>query len=223
MLIKKIAFRALYFCAALLALAAIIAELAPKIELFALQKLCISALFIAILALAGQLRNSLTQSGEQRRRTVRNSLWAVFAFYLFYLIWLLYFDGGYDRIASNADFHTYFALKTNFIPLVTIRRYLTNISNDTYASSAVFNLVGNIAAFMPLAFFCQLLISFLRKPWLFIPLLLVSLVGIEGLQLLLRVGSCDVDDVILNMLGALFIYFLMKLPPVQRYAKRLDS
>jgi len=223
MLIKKIAFRALYFCAALLALTVIIAELSPRIVVFALTKLCFSALFIAVLALAGQLRNSLTQSREQKRRTVRNTLWVIFAFYLFNLIWLLYFDGAYDRIASKTDFSTYIALKTNFVPLVTIRRFLSNISNDTYASSAVINLVGNIAAFMPLAFFCPLLISFLRKAWLFIPLLFLSLVGIEGLQLLLRVGSCDVDDVILNFLGALFIYLLMKVPPIQRYAKRLDS
>ena len=223
MLIKKIASQALYFSAALIALTVIIAELSPQIEVFALTKLCFSALFIAVLILAASLRNSITQSGEQKRRTVRNTLWVVFAFYLFNLIWLLYFDGAYDRIASKTDFPTYIALRTNFVPLVTIRRFLTNISNDTYAFSAVLNLVGNIAAFMPLGFFCPLLFSFLRKPWVFIPLLFSSLVVIEGLQLLLRVGICDVDDVILNILGALLIYLLMKLPAVRRYTKRLDS
>lgn len=222
MLIKKIASQALYFSAALIALTVIIAELSPQIEIFALTKLCFSALFIAVLILAASLRNSVTQSSEQKRTTVRNTLWMIFVFYLFNLIWLLYFDDAYDRIASKTDFPTYIALRTNFLPLVTIRRFLTNISNDTYASSAVFNLVGNIAAFMPLGFFCPLLISFLKKPWFFIPLLILCLVGIEGLQLLLRVGSCDVDDVILNMLGALLIYLFMKLPDVQRYTKRLD-
>ncbi len=223
MLIRKIACKALYYFAALIALTVIIAELSPRIEVFAIEKLCFSALFIVVLILAASLCNSITQSSEQKRATVRNTLWVIFAFYIFNLVWLLYFDGTYDRIASNTDFPTYISLKTNFVPLVIIRRFLRNISNNTYASSALFNLIGNIAAFMPLGFFCPLLIKFLRKPWLFIPLLFVCLIAIEGFQLLLRVGSCDVDDIILNMLGALIIYFLMKLPPAQRYAKRLDS
>ncbi|NCB73944.1 MAG: VanZ family protein [Clostridia bacterium] len=223
MLIKKITYRALYLCAVLLALTAIVAEFSPKIEVFALAKLTLSALFIAILVLAARLRNSITQSGERRRRTVRATFWAIFAFYLFYLIWLLFFDGSYNRIASDTGFSTYITLKTNFVPFVTIRRYLSNISSDTYASSALFNLVGNLAAFMPLGFFCPLLIKILRNTWVFIPLLLVGIAGIEGLQLLLRVGSCDIDDLILNSLGALFIYFLMKLPIAQRFSKRLDS
>lgn len=222
MLIKKITFQVLYVCAALLALIVIIAELSPQIEVFALTKLCLSALFIAILALAGGLRNSITQSSEQRRETIRNTLWAIFAFYILNLIWLLYFDGTYDRIASKTDFPSYISLKTNFVPLVTIRRFLTNISNDTYASSAVFNLVGNIAAFMPLGFFCPLLLPPMKKPWIFIPTLLLILIGVEGLQLLLRVGSCDIDDVILNILGALLVYLLMKLPIVRGYIERIN-
>ena len=223
MSVKKIIYKTLYICAALLAFTVVIAELSPKIEVFTLQKLCFSVLFIAILVLAVKIRGSLEKSDEEKRRTVRGTLWVIFAFYLFYLIWLLFFDGSFDRIASKTDFSTYISLKTNFVPFVTIRRFLTNISNDTYASSALFNLVGNILAFIPLGFFCPLLIKFLRKPWFFIPLLLVTLAAIEGLQLLLRVGSCDVDDLILNTLGALIIYFLMKLPKARKIAQSLDS
>jgi len=43
---------------------------------------------------------------------------------------------------------------------------------------------------------------------------------VEAMQLLLCCGSCDVDDVILNLLGALLLYGLCMLPPVRRALER---
>ena len=145
----------------------------------------------------------------------------IFLLYLVFLIWLLYFDGFYNRSGLETDFQTWFSLKTNFVPFATIDRYLRNISNNVQIGSAMVNLFGNLAAFMPMGLFFPLLFPPMRRAWIFIPALIVILVGVEGMQLLLRVGSCDVDDVILNLTGALIIYVLLKQPKIQKRLKWL--
>ena len=44
---------------------------------------------------------------------------------------------------------------------------------------------------------------------------------VEALQLLLACGSCDVDDVLLNLAGTLIVFGILKLPFLQRLLKRL--
>lgn len=155
-------------------------------------------------------------------RGKRAALWTFFLLYLIILIWLLFFDSFYNRSGFKTDFHTYFELKTNFIPFATISRYIRNLSNHIQSGSAIVNIFGNIAAFMPMGIFLPILFRQMRKAWIFIPLIFVVLAGVEGLQLLLRVGSCDIDDVILNLFGALIVYFLIKLPPIKKRMKHLN-
>ncbi len=222
MLIKRIVSHTFYLCTAILTLTIFVAEFSSQAEISTLEKLGLSGLVIVLLIVAGILRNSCLVSTAQRSKTVHNTLWAIFLFYLVYLIWILYFDGLYNRTSLGTDFQTFFVLNTNFVPFVTIHRYLSNIANDAQTGSAILNLVGNLVAFMPMGFFCPLLFRPMKKAWIFVPSILLLLIGAEGLQLLMRVGSCDVDDVILNLLGALLIYGLLKLPIMRNYINRLS-
>lgn len=222
MQLKKIFSRISYIIATLLMLTIFAAELSPKINFFTLEKLGLSGMAIAFLVLAGILRKASMVHPEQKQKAVHDTLWLIFLYYLVYLIWILYFDGFYNRTSLETDFQTYFVLKTNFVPFVTIDRYISNISNDAQTGSAILNLVGNLAAFMPMGFFGPRLIRPMRRAWIFVSSLLMLLIGVEGLQLLLRVGSCDVDDVILNLLGALIIYGFVKLPIIQRRLNLLN-
>jgi glycopeptide antibiotics resistance protein len=151
----------------------------------------------------------------------KTALWMIFLLYLAYLIWVLYFNGFYNRSGMGTDIRTCFEMNTNFIPFETIHRYLRNISNDVEIGSALINLLGNLAAFMPMGLFLPLIFPPMRSTWKFVAVLLLVLVGAEGMQLLLRVGSCDVDDVILNLTGAMIIFGLAKLPKIQKRLKRL--
>jgi len=211
----------LYACGAFLVLAIIVIEFSPEIDITSSGKLMLSGTVMLLLTAAAMLRNATLQSPVQRMRTTRATLWAIFLLYIFYLIWLLFFDSTYNRVGSTVDYSVYIQQKTNFTPFITIRRYLRNITLDRQTHSAILNLLGNLIAFMPVGFFAPLLFWSMRKFWIFIPTLLLVLVGVEGLQLWMRVGSCDIDDVILNLIGALMVYFFMKIPPIKRILKKL--
>lgn len=110
--------------------------------------------------------------------------------YLFTLIYLLFFASGFRY--SNGE------MKYNLIPFHEISRYMHWSSNIS-----VINLLGNIAAFIPLGFLLPV-VSRRRIPVPgMIGILFVSPIVVEIIQLVTRVGICDVDDVILNFAGGL--------------------
>ena len=50
--------------------------------------------------------------------------------------------------------------------------------------------------------------------------MLAILLLVEGVQLFTGTGSCDVDDVILNLAGALLAYGMVAIPPVKRLLQK---
>ena len=85
---------------------------------------------------------------------------------------------------------------------------------------AALNLLGNLCAFMPLAVLLPALLRCMRKWYCFLPSVLLMVVGVECLQLWLMVGSCDVDDVILNVGGALILYLIFLIPPIKGWMEQ---
>jgi glycopeptide antibiotics resistance protein len=91
------------------------------------------------------------------------------------------------------------------IPFKTILPY---IGDASYSKVAVKNLLGNIFLFLPFGLLLPAIkpeVDSYKK--IFIFSVLFSLF-FETTQLLLRIGSFDVDDLILNTLGAMLGYFL---------------
>ena len=73
------------------------------------------------------------------------------------------------------------------------------------------NIVGNIAAFIPFGFFIPVLKLSYRG---FINVLLDGVLFtacIETVQLILKVGSFDVDDLLLNTIGGILGYLIFAL------------
>ena len=74
------------------------------------------------------------------------------------------------------------------------------------------NIFGNVILFLPFGFLIKILNPQKRALTLVLYGFLVS-TCIEVLQLLLQIGVCDIDDVILNVTGAglgIFIYNKVK-------------
>ena len=86
------------------------------------------------------------------------------------------------------------------IPLVTV---INNIrrGNTTY----IVQMIASIVVFIPLGVFIRIKRKSIRK--VIVYGFLVSLV-MEALQFVLRVGTFDVDDIILNVLGAVIGFVL---------------
>lgn len=111
--------------------------------------------------------------------------------YCVWMIGLLFF-----RSRPTLDIYHY-----NMIPFATIEQLLMH--RDHYNTETwVKNLFGNIILFMPLGVFIPLLNQrYLRVANLVI-LVAVLIFVVECIQMLTYVGSFDVDDILLNTLGA---------------------
>lgn len=169
------------------------------------------------------ITRSFSQRAE-RRRVVRTALYALFVFYCAALIGAL--------IVSRVDFANFaqaraeyledFDLMTNFIPLETVRLYINAIKYDYIGMEIpLSNLVGNAMLFMPMAVFLPCLFAPMRRLWLFALAMALALVAVEAAQLLLACGSCDVDDVLLNLAGTLIVFGILKIPAFQRFLRKL--
>lgn len=102
----------------------------------------------------------------------------------------------------------------NLHPFHTIRRFLwvfSHSSNTWLIRQASINIYGNILLFLPLGFFPPVLWQRMQRFWKTILLAAGIMICIELLQMLLLVGTCDVDDVILNVSGAAIGYGIFKL------------
>ena len=102
----------------------------------------------------------------------------------------------------------------NLVPFRTIKLY-TGILADSKAHLsriAKINLYGNVIMFLPLGFLLPRVFS---KPKGLASVLLATtgiIICVELLQLFTLVGSCDVDDLILNVVGAAIGYLIF---PIQ--------
>ncbi len=165
-----------------------------------------------------------TMEVPQRRQAVHVALFTLFVFYCAALFGALIVSrvdyANFER--AQADYRQNFDLMTNFNPLETIRLYLNAIKYDYIGMEIpLSNLAGNALLFMPLAVFLPCLFRPMRKLWLFLLTVTLVFVAVEALQLLLACGSCDVDDVLLNLFGTLSVFGILKIPALQRLLRKL--
>ena len=93
----------------------------------------------------------------------------------------------------------------NLTPLKTIRLYMRNIN-----TISVVNLLGNILVFLPAGFFTGFF--FRQGKFVFCAIItaLVSLI-FESLQIFLSVGRFDVDDILLNTIGGILGFIIIRI------------
>ena len=95
----------------------------------------------------------------------------------------------------------------NFVPFKTILPYLLGRNGRVIA---FFELAGNIGLLVPIGF----IVGFVCRRMTWPKALAVAVaygLAIEGMQVLLRVGIFDIDDVILNGLGVIIGYGVYRL------------
>ena len=90
----------------------------------------------------------------------------------------------------------------NFTPFKTIKMYI----DYAYKLNSVENLAGNILVFVPLGFLLPMLSDECRQFYAVMLNAFTFVVGIEVFQLFSAFGAFDVDDILLNCLGAALGY-----------------
>lgn len=131
------------------------------------------------------------------------------------LLWLLFWR---ERTTEGIPYLHRLPMHLNLSPLRTIRLYLRLLrsSQPHLVRIALVNLAGNIVMFLPLGFLPPLLFSGLRRWYRMLPAAAGIIAAAELLQMLLLVGTCDVDDLILNLLGTAAGYGLFALTKSRR-------
>ena len=137
---------------------------------------------------------------KETKRMIRALGTVLFILYVLALIYFLFFSEEYGRIAMEERDYRY-----NLIPFVEIRRFW--VYRKQLGFLAVFtNLFGNVAGFLPFGFMLPVITGKMRSGFL------ITLAGfglsltVEVIQLITKVGCFDVDDLILNTLGAAIGY-----------------
>lgn len=121
-----------------------------------------------------------------------------------YIILVIFVEFVRIPVSEYLSYWDYLKVHSNFFPFATITEYIRRLAADTINADTVYrNLIGNVVLFIPLGLIFPYFVEKCRKllPCLMYSALTVAIV--EVLQLLTRQGSFDVDDIILNTVGAL--------------------
>ena len=149
----------------------------------------------------------------------KNVLWKVlFVFYAAVMLWLL-FDR--ERSLIELDYWEHVRQNLNLEPFRTIRLFWNALDQEEYRRLAIINLGGNVLMFVPLGFFLPTLWKSLRKWWKTWIATLLIMLTVELIQLFTLRGSFDVDDLILNLLGAAVGYVVYRwMNPAKKKKKK---
>ncbi len=125
--------------------------------------------------------------------------YVLLAAYIVALVYVCFFAEMFGR----TDISSYY--RYNLVPFKEIKRFATHFS-QLGVRIVLINIAGNVLAFMPLGFLLPLIADKKLKLWSVTLIAFGLSLGIELTQLVTRVGSCDVDDLILNTIGGVVGY-----------------
>ena len=126
----------------------------------------------------------------------------LFVVYVILLIYFLFFAEEYGRVAQAEQVYRY-----NLVPFVEIRRFWKY--REQLGMFAVFsNIFGNVIGFLPFGFILPVICRRMNNGFLICISGFILSLTVEVIQLVTKVGCFDVDDMILNTLGAALGYVL---------------
>lgn len=178
---------------------------------------------IPIFLVSATMIIEIKRTKDVKEKTRIRNFWlkVLFIIYCLLLITVLFLNNEY-RIHGFENVNTFsrehFEL-SNIIPLTTIIHYISGLaSNNINTSIVIINFATNLLLFAPMGFFVPMLFeNKIKNIKQFIIMMIVLTMFVEILQFITYRGSTDIDDVILNTIGAVIVYLIMK----TKFAKRL--
>jgi len=143
--------------------------------------------------------NTKIPAGKRREKGIVNAVKLIFTFFYFAILFYLVFFIGRRRIGYPFD-----------VNLVPVRnnwnnfKYIAEIGGFNYFS----NIFGNVLLFIPLPVILKMYLKVYKFSIVLLVAILLS-ITIESLQYILKVGVADIDDVILNSIGACVGYYFI--------------
>lgn len=143
-----------------------------------------------------------------------------FVIYILALCVILFF--GSRGHWTNLSILEYAAMQMNLVPFKTIFLYVRAMMRGTMnLDIAIANLLGNFLLFLPMGIYLPWFFVKIRYVGQYLLRLIPMLFIVELIQLLTKRGSFDIDDLILNLAGAVLGYCLWKSKAVQCILEKL--
>lgn len=151
----------------------------------------------------------MSRKKEKRFRALGKVLFVV---YIIFLIYFLCFSEWYGRIGITEEY------RYNLELFKEIKRFI-NYREELGMFAVFTNLFGNILIFVPYGFFVAMASKY-RGFWKTFLYSFGLCLGVEIFQLVTRVGSFDVDDILLNTLGGMIGYIVFAILGIITRRKR---
>ena len=160
----------------------------------------------------------IKKSNDKKEKNRIRIFWIkiLFIIYCLLLITILFFNNEYrvgiyedTKIFSKEHFNS-----TNIIPFnIALIEYIKGlITNNINKKIVISNLGINLILFAPMGVFISILFKDkIKNIKQFILAMIIVLFSVEMLQFITLRGSMDIDDIILNITGAIVGYELMQL------------
>ncbi len=152
--------------------------------------------------LAAMLEIFHPQKPSQRRKKVRMFAWGMLIYYFFFIGTVVFFDGYFFSRSGSSEVNTKI--------FYTVDAYF-KLMEQGDVRRALGNLIGNLILFAPMGILLPLIHPWFRKGTNFILSVIFISITVEVLQYQLLIGRADIDDVILNVTGALFSFYIARL------------
>lgn len=147
-----------------------------------------------------------------KRKPNTQPLWRfLFLLYAAAMLWLLF--GRSSGWNQELSYEQMLAGNINLKPFYTIKNYMNIVlhyPNAEIFPHCVINLVGNVVLFVPAGWLLPRIFRPMRKFFPFLLSCLCAIALVEVIQLLTLLGSLDVDDIILNLIGMVTGFVLWK-------------
>lgn len=138
---------------------------------------------------------------KRKRRLVTGILFLVYFIVLFYF---LFFSEEMGRTYSERAYHY------NLVPFREIGRFI-KYWRVLGMKAVLLNIVGNVVAFVPFGIFLPIFSTRSKMLWRATYYSFELSLFVELLQLITKVGSFDVDDLLLNTLGGMIGFLIYQL------------
>lgn len=138
---------------------------------------------------------------KENKKRIFVAKFLLFVAYVMLLCYFLFFAESMGRTFSERQYHY------NLEPFKEIKRFWQYRHSLGFMSVAL-NLAGNVIVFIPFGAFLPVLFVRCRRMWSTLLLSFEISLCVEVVQLVCKVGSFDVDDIILNTLGGLLGYII---------------
>lgn len=160
---------------------------------------------IGLVGYAYDARNVV--KNKRRMFTILHSI--AFIIYLINLSYQLFLNPALRHVKAVSS--------VNISPLKTMFLYYNAYTRHTLPiKNIILNMIGNVMLFMPFGYFVYVLCKPMRSFLPYFIFFLFLITGVEGIQYVARVGSADIDDIILNMSGVLILFIIMKIPFIKK-------